>query len=87
MMLAIFYATTVVLGLPAYWFLKAKKRQQLQHFFSAGIIISVLPSTLLYAIVVEPVLALITLAGGAVGGMVFWCVAVKRPDNPFRATR
>jgi len=86
-MLAICYPTAVVLGIPAYWFLKAWKRQALQHFFLAGALIAVLPSTLLYAVVVEPVLALITLAGGALGGIVFWFVAVNRSNNPFEPTR
>lgn len=41
----------------------------------------------LYALVVEPVLAFIILAGGAFGGIVFWLVAVKPCSDSLKPKR
>jgi 4-amino-4-deoxy-L-arabinose transferase-like glycosyltransferase len=79
--LALCYPTAVVLGIPAFWILRSRKRQELHHSFLAGLVVGILPSTLWYAITVEPVSALATLAGTALGGMTFWFIAIGRSNK------
>ena len=79
--LSIAYPTTTILGIPAFWMLKSWKLRRIQHFFVTGALIGLLPGTLLFALVVDPILTLTSVAGSAVGGMVFWAIAVREPST------
>jgi hypothetical protein len=84
-LLALAYPAAVVPGIPAIWFLRARKRDRLVHLFAAGAIVGIVPSTLLYAITVDPTLAFASLAGSALGGMAFWVVAVRNSETTLHA--
>ena len=86
-MLAMCSASAIVFGIPVFWYLKARQRQQLIHYFFAGLVIGIPPGVLLYAVTVEPISSLTTLAGAALGGMIFWVVAVAGPGKSREATR
>ena len=75
--LAIAYPTAIIFGAPSVWLLKKWRRERIQHFFIAGIALGVVPAVLLFALVVDPILSLASIAGSAVGASVFWAIAVR----------